>query len=200
MTSSNRKIFLNLHFFINAGLSVFYIKFSLLLNVHYGSTFFITGCIIAYQTIIPYLVNILISLYIKEIGDKSKIGKYLEFCLVGLILSMMGVCFSPSYTIYLVSFLILCLMQSSFDHYLREIEDGFEPEKEKNVNNLKKEYWKEEKKTVLTLSNLLTPLFLGLGCDIFNHLAIKALSILPLLYSYNFVNNIEKKAESKKEN
>lgn len=163
---------LALKYFYNVSVSVFFIKFSLLLKVHYRACPTKIGYTYAYQSILTFLSHLFVS------SVKNKFNPNLVTSLFAVATGLMGLCFAPSYDIYLVSYFLMILAHSFINSNWKELFK-LRSEEKYNIENAEDAIGK--------ISSIMTPIIFGVFCDLYGHYALKTFVILPLILNISIV-------------
>lgn len=158
-----------LKYFYHTSITVFFIKFSLLLRFHYNSSSTIIGYTYAYQSILTFLSHFVITLLKQKFAkDKTNLVSSLFIAAIGFL----GLCYAPTYDIYLVSFIPMILAHTLLSSDLKELFK-LRSTKEHNIEGAEE--------TLAKFTSVITPVIFGIFCDLYGHNALKTFVIVPLI-------------------
>lgn len=156
--------------YTTVSLTVFFMKFSLLLKMLHGQNSVGIGYTVAYQSVLIFLSSLLIPI-IDRMYNGQHIKK-LSHSLGLLVITMANICYAPSYTMYLICFIPLAMAKCVFDAAFRDITNS------KSMSHLSGGL-----DTITTLFSIATPPIFGYFCDFYTHNAVKGFSIIPLIFT-----------------
>ncbi|KRT83929.1 membrane transporter [Oryctes borbonicus] len=154
--------------YVTISVTVFFMKFSLLLKFLYNKGNIAIGYTYAYQSLLLFLTTLLVPLS-EKVYEGQNI-KRLSHSLSLLTISIANICYAPTYPMYLICFIPLSLAKSIFDSTFQNITNN------NSFNDLSKGL-----DTITTLTSIGIPLVFGYFCDFYMHNAVKVFSIIPLV-------------------
>lgn len=149
--------------------TVFFMKFSMLLKVHYKLPSAIIGCTYSYQGSLTFLAPFIIPFI-----NISKSNSATIMSLFIVTAGFMGLCFAKTYDWYLISFIPMILAhtllnaiwkkvfaeRSTKDYEIEGVQDG-----------------------IGDIASIITPFIFGIFCDLYGVHALQSFTIIPMLLS-----------------
>ncbi|KAK9694064.1 Major Facilitator Superfamily [Popillia japonica] len=149
-------------------LTVFFMKFALLLKILHNRNNTGVGIVVAYQSFLIFIANILVPLTEKVYKGQSV--KKLSHSLSLLTISMANICYAPTFTMYLICFIPLSIAKCIFDSAFRDVSSN------KSLGDISGGL-----DTIATITSIATPPIFGYSCDFYTHNAVKSFTIIPLI-------------------
>ncbi|KAF2882246.1 hypothetical protein ILUMI_23914 [Ignelater luminosus] len=149
-------------------ITVFFIKFSMLLKLHYSASATIVGYTYGYQSILTFL-SLFVVAFIKQ---KSSTDFFIS-SLFAVTLGFFGLCYASTYDNYLIIFIPTVITHTLINGNWKQLFK-LRSTKEHNIE--------AAEETVAKIVGIITPIIFGIFCDLYGHYALKAFVILPLIF------------------
>lgn len=149
--------------------TVFFIKFSMLLKLHYSASATNVGYTYGYQSILTFLSHFAVA-FIKLKFSTDFFISSLFIVTVGFF----GLCYAPTYDNYLIIFVPTVITHTLINGSWKQLFK-LRSSKEHNIETAEE--------TVVKLVGIVTPIIFGIFCDLYGHYALKAFVILPLIFN-----------------
>ncbi|GJQ84332.1 hypothetical protein Trydic_g5270 [Trypoxylus dichotomus] len=170
--------------YVTTSMTVFFMKFPLLLSIVHHQGYIAIGCTFAYQSLIIFLTTFFVPLSEKLYEGQNV--KRLSHSISLLTISMANICYAPTFPVYLICFVPLSLAKSIFESTFKEI-----------TSNPSLGDFSKGLDTISTLTSIAVPVTFGYFCDIYSYNALKAFSIIPLVMSMLLMHFFSKKQFTK---
>ncbi|KAF5298563.1 hypothetical protein FQA39_LY11764 [Lamprigera yunnana] len=145
---------------------VFFMKFSMMLKIHYQLSMPFIGCAYAYQGVLTFLapfVNVFIQLNYNNI----------HVCmLVAFTLTLIGLCFAVTFHTYLLCFVPMILMHTFLNVLWKKLCKQ-RSNKDYNIEGIDD--------AIGEVASITVPCVFGIFCDFYGLIALKTFVILPIL-------------------
>ncbi|KAK4884143.1 hypothetical protein RN001_000414 [Aquatica leii] len=156
-------------FLHSASATVFFMKFSMMLKIHFQLSAAIIGCMYAYQGSLTFLATFIVA-FLNNMENKDT----RVISLFALAISLMGLCFGATLESYLIWYIPMIIVHTFLNSIWKKI---FKQTSNENYNI------EGAEDGVGEVASIITPVIFGVFCDLYGLYALKAFVIIPILLS-----------------